>query len=599
MIAFLYPWALAGLAAAAIPVVLHFRSRRRPPTVPFPAVRYLEDAARRHERQYRLRHWLLLVLRTLLIVAVVLAAAGPTLPVRSVGPHAPAALAIVLDNSLSSGVTAGGTRRFDQLRAVARGILSRATPSDGLWLLAADGIPRRGDAPTIRRLVDSLEPSGARLDLGAAVSLAAQVVGADARPGGVVVVTDLQRSALSAASVAAPVLVAAVTEPRAANLGVAAVDPGPEPWSPDGGRVLVAVAGDSGAPVPVTVAADELPPREALVASGRPTAVAVPPLRPGWHVVRAQLGPDELRSDDERRVAIRVAAPARVSWDTAEHYLAAALATLADAGRVARGNDLTLGALGPGPSVVLPPADAAEVGALNRRLAARGVAWRFGLPVETPERTDSSAWLRPVALTKRYRLVPAGSGRTGVVLTAAGEPWLVRSAGVVLCGSRFDPAWTDLPLAAGFVPFVDALANRIARGEVVTDDAAAGEPTLLPDAVTAVRGAGRSWSVEGGAAFTPPEPGVYWLLAGRDTIGALAANADPRESLLAPATPAQVRALWPTARVVTGAAAGAAAFALGARSDLRGPLLWTALALAIAELLVAGAGARDRSPDVP
>jgi hypothetical protein len=184
-----------------------------------------------------------------------------------------------------------------------------------------------------------------------------------------------------------------------------------------------------------------------------------------------------------------------------------------------------------------------------------------------------------------------------VVLTVGGEPWLVRSAGVVLCGSRFEPAWADLPLAAGFVPFVDALANRIARGEVVTDDAAAGAPTLLPDAVTEVQGAGRRWSVEGGAPFTPPEPGVYWLLAGRDTVGALAANADPRESRLAPATPAQVRALWPTARVVTGAEAGAAAFALGARSDLRGPLLWVALALAIAELLVAATGARDRSPE--
>ena len=36
MIGFLHPWALAGLAAAAIPVLLHLLARREPPTVVFP-----------------------------------------------------------------------------------------------------------------------------------------------------------------------------------------------------------------------------------------------------------------------------------------------------------------------------------------------------------------------------------------------------------------------------------------------------------------------------------------------------------------------------------------------------------------------------------
>ena len=42
MIGFLHPWVLAGLAAAAIPVLLHLLARREPPTVVFPAVRYLD-----------------------------------------------------------------------------------------------------------------------------------------------------------------------------------------------------------------------------------------------------------------------------------------------------------------------------------------------------------------------------------------------------------------------------------------------------------------------------------------------------------------------------------------------------------------------------
>ena len=75
MIGFLHPWLLLGLVAAAVPFLLHLRQHREPPTVTFPAVRYLLDATRQHERRLRLRHWLLLLLRTVLILALVLAAA--------------------------------------------------------------------------------------------------------------------------------------------------------------------------------------------------------------------------------------------------------------------------------------------------------------------------------------------------------------------------------------------------------------------------------------------------------------------------------------------------------------------------------------------
>ena len=80
MIGFLHPWALVGLVAAAIPILLHLLARREPPTVVFPAVRYLITTTREHQRRLKLQHLLLLLFRTLLIIALVLAAAGPTLP---------------------------------------------------------------------------------------------------------------------------------------------------------------------------------------------------------------------------------------------------------------------------------------------------------------------------------------------------------------------------------------------------------------------------------------------------------------------------------------------------------------------------------------
>jgi len=69
MIGFLHPWLLAGLAAAGIPILLHLVARREPPTIVFPAVRYLVTTTQENQRRLKLQHWLLLLLRTLLIAA--------------------------------------------------------------------------------------------------------------------------------------------------------------------------------------------------------------------------------------------------------------------------------------------------------------------------------------------------------------------------------------------------------------------------------------------------------------------------------------------------------------------------------------------------
>ena len=70
-------------------------------------------------------------------------------------------------------------------------------------------------------------------------------------------------------------------------------------------------------------------------------------------------------------------------------------------------------------------------------------------------------------------------------------------------------------------------------------------------------------------------------------VGAISANIDPRESLLAPASDAQVRRLWRDSRVVSLADAGDAVFSSAAQGDLRGPLLLAGLLLALGEAALA------------
>jgi hypothetical protein len=584
MIGFLHPWMLAGLAAAAIPVLLHLLARREPPTVVFPAVRYLVTTTQEHHRRLKLQNWLLLLLRTLLIATLVIAAAGPTIPLSGVPGHSPSALVLIIDNSPSSGTMAGGSPQLGRLVSAGLRVLSRATPEDALWLIAADGIPRRGDQVALSELLGGLVVSPRRVELGAAIALAGEVLDAEPRPGEIVLLTDLQATALSPAQPTAPLIVGRPNQPPPPNTGIGQIETGTQPWSSDGGRVSVVLAGDSSGSVPVSARLGERPARQALARVGGTAALNLPGVPAGWWTLTVALDPDEFRLDDQRVAAVRVAPVARVTWDSSSRFVNAACEVLAANGRIRPGQEVSMGRLGPRTSVVQPPDDPAELGALNRALTARGVGWSYGNISSDVGFSDSGAVTGRQRVTRRYTLHSTTSGRTGVLASVSGSPWIVRSGNVILLGSRLDPAWTDLPVSAGFMPFVDVLLNRLARGEAALEHGAPGDPVPLPDRVTDVRRGQREWRLEGGGLFQPPEVGVYYLRSGRDTIGAISVNPDPRESRLARATDAQVRQLWKGAHLVTLEDAGDAAFSSASLADFRGPLLWLALVAGVAEV---------------
>lgn len=587
---FVAPWALLGLAAAAIPILLHLVQRREPPERAFPAVQYLQDATREHRRRLRLRHWLLLACRTLLIIALVLAAAGPlmrrTVPL---GRHAPTAMVLVLDNSASSGAVVDGAPLLSLMVSQARGVLARATPADRLWLLLADGVARPGTAGELIARLDDVEVLPGRLDLGAAVRQGRDLVRGSGRAGEVIVLSDAQRTAIAPAAEGATVVVLRPSGAAPLNRAVASLDAGAQPWGPDGGRVDVSVSSDDTVAVPVSLEVDGQPRRDALVTPGIPASLRLPSPPTGWRVIRTLLPPDELRLDDERSLALRVAPPAEVSWDPTDRFLAAALDVLSASGRLRSGGRVRVGGLGAGPSVVVPPEDPALLGALNRALAARGSTWRYTALRNEPAQSDSSALLgESVRVTRRVALEATGRPADTLV-SVGGAPWIVRSGDLVLVGSRFDPGWTDLPIRAGFVPLLDALSTRTVRGEPMSPEAAAGAPLQLPTRTTTIASAEAApMSVEGGAPWIPPAPGVYWLLDGRDTLGAVTATLDPRESRLARATDDELEAAWPGSVVANLSDGVARTFTTGGRGDLRPLLLLLALLCVLGESMLAG-----------
>ena len=128
---FLYPAFLLGLLAASLPILIHLLNRRRLKRVQFPAVRFILLSQKRISRSYRLRHWLLLALRTLAVVFLALLLANPIFQ-SGAGLFAgsgPVSLVVLLDNSLSM-TWSGDGNGFKQAKEAARLLISGLNEGD-------------------------------------------------------------------------------------------------------------------------------------------------------------------------------------------------------------------------------------------------------------------------------------------------------------------------------------------------------------------------------------------------------------------------------------------------------------------------------------
>ena len=150
---FLAPFALLLASAAAVPLLLHLLRHRTGEKIDFPAVRYMLRAEREHSRELKIRNLLLMVLRVAIVLALAFAASRPIGRLFG-GSHAPTALAIVLDNSLSTSAVADGTPVLARLKDAARGAVGRATTGDRVWLVTADAHVVGNTPAVVRGAVD-------------------------------------------------------------------------------------------------------------------------------------------------------------------------------------------------------------------------------------------------------------------------------------------------------------------------------------------------------------------------------------------------------------------------------------------------------------
>jgi aerotolerance regulator-like protein/VWA domain-containing protein len=165
--AFLAPLFLAGLAALAIPVLLHLIQRERKRVVEFPSLMFLKRIPYQSVRRRRIRHWLLLAMRLAALALVILAFARPFFRRAAISADASASareVVVLLDTSYSMGYgdhwpravnaardAVNGMRPIDRgslvLFSSGAGVSVRST-SDRARLLAAIAAANAGSGAT-------------------------------------------------------------------------------------------------------------------------------------------------------------------------------------------------------------------------------------------------------------------------------------------------------------------------------------------------------------------------------------------------------------------------------------------------------------------
>lgn len=154
------PWfVIAGLAAAAGPLVIHLLNRQRYKVVEWAAMDFLRKAVRRSRRILRLRDLLLLALRTACVMAFALALAQPYREAVTAAsdPNQPVHAVLVMDDSLSMAWQQLGKTLLDEARSRAAEYVERLPRGSRVSVVPLCGSEGQFSLSAYRTKEDALE----------------------------------------------------------------------------------------------------------------------------------------------------------------------------------------------------------------------------------------------------------------------------------------------------------------------------------------------------------------------------------------------------------------------------------------------------------
>ena len=338
---FLNPILLGGLAAIAVPIIIHLLNRRKFHKVVWAAMRFLKASVEQNQRRMRIEDMILLALRCLLVILLALALARPAIlsKANDVFGQSKVTGVIILDNSYSMGVSDGNMTRFDKARdAALEAIDSMPIGSATAVLLASDVVQGAIPEPTFdmnlaRRVIRDAPLTDRGTDLLPAIDNAVDLLRDRlAIRKEIYLVTDGQalgwsqlseiQSALEKAKSEITTHIILTGEHEDQNLGVSdlrlasGLSPVKQPL-----RFEVKVTNfgkEEARNVRVGLNVDEEPPSDEFTIDALPAgstksiSLFAKLMTEGFHSIHARIPDDRLRADDRRSLVVRAIKDVRV-----------------------------------------------------------------------------------------------------------------------------------------------------------------------------------------------------------------------------------------------------------------------------------------------
>ena len=404
------------------------------------------------------------------MLALAFAAARPFLPGLGVG-HGPTAVAIVLDNSLSTTAVVGGRQVFDRLKDAARQLIDAVDAGRSSLARHRRRSRTRRLPRCAARRARAHRAVGGGGDLTRALGRAAASVRDATLPSrGVAVATDAQRTAWATAvpvempfALFVPNGVPPQNRARPRCIG--------RSRAMDASRHIAArVETRDSVGFPRRARRSHARARRDRPRRADRVARRVPPSADGRG--RVELEPDDFPADDARHFALWIGPPpAVVSDQSAGPFAATALSTLVADGRATSGSGAgasiriaSADVAGSLPALIVPPPDAVRLGAANRELERLNIPWRFGgidvrrpslmavasMPSPCPSATSSSA--RASLHRTRSRRRAGSRGSSAVRATCSSARVSIPRRRSFPCALPSCPGWPTCSLFAWVHP---------------------------------------------------------------------------------------------------------------------------------------------------
>lgn len=180
---FLNPAILFGLFAASIPVIIHLFNLRKLKKIEFSTLAFLKELQKNKIRKIKLKQWILLALRVLIILFIVMAFARPTLKSFQIGGTTSAAKTtaiFILDDTFSMSVVDQKGSYFNQGKEIINKVVSQLQEGDEVGLILVSN-PKKENKLTSNlseflKTTDQLDLNYTSGDINSALVKSAQLI---------------------------------------------------------------------------------------------------------------------------------------------------------------------------------------------------------------------------------------------------------------------------------------------------------------------------------------------------------------------------------------------------------------------------------------